>query len=135
MLLCQVIGNPQSVQDALFHITSRIRETIFPIKVPPPNFGPPHHMPPFSEMPPPMYRPRNPPMPSGHPPQVIPHGFDHSAVPSPPIDPQHSYFHGGGRGPPNMGGPPNMDRAPYPRGYEGPNSPRSWPPQVSHWPF
>ncbi|KAK4267706.1 hypothetical protein QN277_024451 [Acacia crassicarpa] len=125
--IVQVIGSPQSVQDALFHITSRIRETIFPIKVPPPNFGPPHHLPPFSEMPPPLYRPRNPPMPSGHPPQVgppPPHGIDHLALPSQPIDPQHSYFHGAGRG------PPTVDRIPYPRGYEGPNSPRSWNPQA-----
>lgn len=65
-------------------------------------------------------------MSSGHPSQVgHPHGIDHSAIPSQPIDPQHAYFHGMGRG------PPNMDRVPYPRGYEGPNSPRSWNPQVS----
>ncbi|XP_061364085.1 KH domain-containing protein HEN4 [Gastrolobium bilobum] len=119
----QVIGTLQSVQDALFHITSRIRETIFPIK-PPPNFSAPPHLPQFSEMPPPLYRPRNHLMSSGHPPpQVGPHGIDHSPIPSMPVD-QHPFTHSMGRG------MPNMDRVPYPRGYEGPNSPRSWNPQA-----
>nr|XP_027193515.1 uncharacterized protein LOC113788201 [Cicer arietinum] len=42
--------------------------------------------------------------------------------PGPPIavDHQHAFSHRIGRG------PPNMDRVPYPRGYEGPHSPRSW---------
>ncbi|KAI4329445.1 hypothetical protein L6164_021709 [Bauhinia variegata] len=121
----QVIGNLQSVQDALFHITSRIRETIFPIKTAPPNFSAPPHLPPFPEMPPPLFRPRNHLMSSGHPPQVgPPHGVDHSPIPSQSIDPQHTFLHGLGRG------PPNMDRVPYPHGYEGPNSPRSWNPQA-----
>ncbi|MED6218928.1 hypothetical protein PIB30_031157 [Stylosanthes scabra] len=120
----QVIGNLQSVQDALFQITSRIRETIFPMRTPP-NFSAPPHMPPFPDMPPPSFRPRNHLMPSGHPPPPVgpPHGIDHSAVPPPPPD-QHAFSHGMGCG------PPNMDRAPYPRGYEGPNSPRLWNPMV-----
>ncbi|KAJ1429222.1 K-like proteiny domain [Sesbania bispinosa] len=123
----QVTGSLQSVQDALFHITSRIRETIFPMKAPPPNFSAPPHLPPFPEMPPPLFRPRNHLMPSGHPPPQVglPHGIDHSAVPPMPVDHhQHAFLHGMGRG------PPNMDRAPYPRGYEGPNSPRSWNPMA-----
>nr|KYP44361.1 KH domain-containing protein At4g18375 family [Cajanus cajan] len=121
----QVIGSLQSVQDALFHITGRIRETIFPVRTPPPNFSaPPPHLPPFPEMPPPLFRPRNHLMSSGHPPPVgLPHGIDHSTVPPMPVDhQQHAFVHGMGRG------PPNMDRVPYPRGYEGPNSPRSWNP-------
>ncbi|XP_047168313.1 KH domain-containing protein HEN4 [Vigna umbellata] len=121
----QVIGSLQSVQDALFHITSRIRETIFPIRTPP-NFNAPPHLPPYPEMPPPLFRPRNHMMSSGHPPpspQVGHHGIDHSTVPPMPIDhQQHAFVHGMGRG------PPNMDRVPYPRGYEGPSSPRSWHP-------
>ncbi|XP_027344681.1 KH domain-containing protein HEN4 [Abrus precatorius] len=119
----QVIGSLQSVQDALFHITSRIRETIFPVRTPP-NFSAPPHLPPFPEMPPPLFRPRNHLMSSGHPPPPVgpPHGIDHSTVPPMPVDHQHAFLHGMGRG------PPNMDRVPYPRGYEGPNSPRSWNP-------
>ncbi|KAL5072309.1 hypothetical protein RYX36_011293 [Vicia faba] len=125
--LVQVIGTLQSVQDALFHITSRIRETIFPMKNTPSNFSAPPHVPPFPETPPPLHMPRNHMMPSGHapppPPHVgLPHGIDHPAGPPMPVDHhrQHAYSHGMGRG------PPNMDRVPYPHGYEGPNSPRSW---------
>ncbi|KAL2321471.1 hypothetical protein Fmac_025850 [Flemingia macrophylla] len=122
----QVIGSLQSVQDALFHITSRIRETIFPLRTPPPNFSaPPPHLPPFPEIPPPLFRPRNHLISSGHPPPPVglAHGIDHSTIPPMPVDhQQHAFVHGMGRG------PPNMDRVPYPRGYEGPNSPRSWNP-------
>ncbi|KAK7255063.1 hypothetical protein RIF29_28465 [Crotalaria pallida] len=136
----QVIGNLQSVQEALFHITSRIRETIFPVMAPPPNFSgppPPHLPPPFPEMPPPLFRPGNHLMPSGHPPPPPPpppplpppphvgppHGIDHPGVPPLPVDHhQHAFSHGTGHG------PPSMDRVPYPRGYEDPNSPRSWNP-------
>ncbi|XP_019448426.1 PREDICTED: KH domain-containing protein HEN4-like [Lupinus angustifolius] len=130
----QVMGNLQSVQDALFHITSRIRETVFPMMALPPNFsGPPP--PPFPEMPPPpLFRPGNHLMSSGHPPPPPPHyvgpphGIDHSGVPSLPVDHHHqrAFSHGVGHGPP----PPNMDRVPYPRGYEDSNSPRSWNPQA-----
>ncbi|XP_004507020.1 KH domain-containing protein HEN4 [Cicer arietinum] len=115
----QVIGTLHSVQDALFHITGRIRETIFPIKTPPPNFS----VPPFPETPPPLFRPRNHMMSSGPPPPPHvgpPHGIDHPPGPPIPVDHQHAFSHGIGRG------PPNMDRVPYPRGYEGPHSPRSW---------
>lgn len=92
----------------------------------PPNFIAPPHVPPFPETPPPLHRPRNHMMPSGHPPPPPPHGIDHPAGPAMPVDHhQHAYSHGMGRG------PPNMDRVPYPHGYEGSNSPRSWNPQVS----
>lgn len=78
-------------------------------------------------MPPPLFRPRNHLMSSGHPPPPqVGHPHDHSTVPPMPVDhQQHAFVHGMGRG------PPNMDRVPYPRGYEGPNSPRSWNPLVS----
>ncbi|KAF1865821.1 hypothetical protein Lal_00021822 [Lupinus albus] len=133
----QVMGNLQSVQDALFHITSRIRETVFPVMALPPNFSgppPPHLPPPFPEMPPPhLFRPGNHLLSSGHPPPPPPppyigppRGIDHSGVPSLPADHhhQHSFSHGMGHGPP----PRSMDRVPYPRGYEDSNSPRSWNP-------
>jgi poly(rC)-binding protein 2/3/4 len=129
------------VQDALFHITSRIRESIFPMRNTPPNFSAPPHMPPFPETSPPLHRPRNHMMPSGHPhpppphvgppppphvgPPMLPHGIDHPAGPPMHVDHPHAFSHGMGRG------PPNMDRVPYPHGYEGPISPRSWNPQVS----
>ncbi|XP_058777931.1 KH domain-containing protein HEN4-like isoform X4 [Vicia villosa] len=93
------------------------------------NTSPNFSVPPFPETPPPLHRPRNHMMPSGHPPPPphvgLPHGIDHPAGPAMPVDHhQHAYSHGMGRG------PPNMDRVPYPHGYEGPNSPRSWNPQA-----
>ncbi|XP_018820408.1 KH domain-containing protein HEN4 isoform X3 [Juglans regia] len=54
----QVIGSFQSVQDALFHITSRLRETILPMNPLSPNFGAPPYLPRFPEMPP-FFRPRH----------------------------------------------------------------------------
>ncbi|WJX42690.1 hypothetical protein P8452_29892 [Trifolium repens] len=136
----QVIGTLHTVQDALFHITSRIRESIFPMRNTPPNFSAPPHMPPFPETSPTLHRPRNHMMPSGHPhpppphvgppppphagPPMLPHGIDHPAGPPMHVDHPHAFSHGMGRG------PPNMDRVSYPHGYEGPISPRSWNPQV-----
>ncbi|XP_075664057.1 KH domain-containing protein HEN4 [Castanea sativa] len=133
----QVIGNMQSVQDALFHITGRLRETIFPMKPPPPNFSAPPYMSPFPEMPPPLFRPRhNPASPGSYPSPVgHPHGVDRSAIPSQPLDHQPTFSHGMDRS-----GPSNMDRVPYPYGSERPghgptfdrpsSSPRSWNPQA-----
>nr|XP_023918162.1 KH domain-containing protein HEN4-like [Quercus suber] len=133
----QVIGNMQSVQDALFHITGRLRETIFPMKPPPPNFSAPPYLSPFPEMPPPLFRPRhNPASPGSYPSPVgHPHGADRSAIPSQPLDHQSTFSHGMDRS-----GPSNMDRVPYPYGSERPghgptfdrpsSSPRSWNPQA-----
>lgn len=127
----------QSVQDALFHITGRLRETIFPMKPPPPNFSAPPYMSPFPEMPPPLFRPRhNPASPGSYPSPVgHPHGVDRSAIPSQPLDHQPTFSHGMDRS-----GPSNVDRVPYPYGSERPghgptfdrpsSSPRSWNPQV-----
>ncbi|KAK2651846.1 hypothetical protein Ddye_011702 [Dipteronia dyeriana] len=128
----QVIGNLHSVQDALFHITSRLRETIFPMKPPFPNNVPPY-MPPFPEMPPPPFRPRhNPASPGSYPSPVAPfHNIDR--VPSQPLDHQPAFSHGMDR----MG--PNLDRVPHPYDserhghgpmYDRPPSPRSWTPQA-----
>ncbi|KAI3803284.1 hypothetical protein L1987_31434 [Smallanthus sonchifolius] len=52
----QVIGSLQSVQDALFQITGRLRETFFPMK---PYFSNGYMGPPHLEMPPPSFRPRH----------------------------------------------------------------------------
>lgn len=139
-ILLQVIGNYHSVQDALFHITSRLRETIFPMKRPGPNNG--HsYLPPFPEMPPPPFRPRhNPASPGSYPSPVGPfHSMDRGMGPSQPFDHQAAFSHGMD---PMV--PPNSDRIPFPYGSERPGhgptfdrppSPRSWTPQVSAWCF
>ncbi|KAH9716187.1 hypothetical protein KPL71_021370 [Citrus sinensis] len=132
--IVQVIGNYHSVQDALFHITSRLRETIFPMKRPGPNNG--HsYLPPFPEMPPPPFRPRhNPASPGSYPSPVGPfHSMDRGMGPSQPFDHQAAFSHGMD---PMV--PPNSDRIPFPYGSERPGhgptfdrppSPRSWTPQ------
>ncbi|KAF5464635.1 hypothetical protein F2P56_014697 [Juglans regia] len=132
----QVIGSFQSVQDALFHITSRLRETILPMNPLSPNFGAPPYLPRFPEMPP-FFRPRhNPASPRNYPSPVgHSHGHDRSAFPSQPPDYPSSFSHGTDRS-----GPSNMDRVPYPCGSERPghcstldrpsSSPRTWNPQT-----
>ncbi|KAE9468053.1 hypothetical protein C3L33_00038, partial [Rhododendron williamsianum] len=55
----QVIGSLQSVQDALFRITSRLRQTIFAVKPHHPGVSGSQYLPPYSEMPPPMFRSRH----------------------------------------------------------------------------
>ncbi|KAL5756807.1 hypothetical protein ACOSP7_021238 [Xanthoceras sorbifolium] len=128
----QVIGNLHSVQDALFHITGRLRETIFPMKPPFIN-SVPSYLPPFPEMPPPPFRPRhNPASPGSYPSPVAPF-YNMDRVPSQPLDHQPAFSHGMDR----MG--PNLDRVPHPYGserhehgpmYDRPPSPRSWTPQA-----
>ncbi|KAG6620437.1 hypothetical protein I3842_Q069400 [Carya illinoinensis] len=132
----QVIGSFQSVQDALFHITSRLRETILPMNPLSPNFGAPPYLPRFPEMPP-FFRPRhNPASPRNYPSPVgHSHGHDRSAIPSQPPDYPSSFSHGTDRS-----GPSNGDRVPYPCGSERPghcssfdrpsSSPRPWNPQT-----
>ncbi|KAJ7952054.1 KH domain-containing protein [Quillaja saponaria] len=116
----QVIGSFQSVQDALFHITSRLRETIFPMKPLHPNFSVPH-LSPFPEMPSPFFRTRHHPASPGHYPSQVghPHGIDRSAIHS-QLDHQPAVSPGMNRG------PPNVDRS---CSYDRPASPRSWTPQ------
>lgn len=133
--LVQVIGSLQSVQDALFRITSRIRETIFPLKPSMSNVNGMSYMSSFPEIPPPLFRPRHDPAsPGRYSPVRLPHGMDRSAVPSHPLEHQSSFSHGMDRL-----GPSNLDRAPYPYGGERPghgppfdrsSSPRMWTPQV-----
>ncbi|XP_041025352.1 KH domain-containing protein HEN4 isoform X2 [Juglans microcarpa x Juglans regia] len=132
----QVIGSFQSVQDALFHITSRLRETILPMNPLSPNLGAPPYLPRFPEMPP-FFRPRhNPASPRNYPSPVgHSHGHDRSAFPSQAPDYPSSFSHGTDRS-----GPSNMDRVPYPCGSERPghcstfdrpsSSPRPWNPQT-----
>ncbi|KAJ4962453.1 hypothetical protein NE237_022392 [Protea cynaroides] len=131
----QVIGSLQSVQDALFYITSRLRETIFPIKPPLPSVGAAY----FSagmETPPPMFRSRHDPSSPGHYPSTLglSHALDRPTVSSQPIDRQPTLSHGM-----DHSGIVNLDRIPYPYGSErsghGPSfdrssSPRSWPSQL-----
>ncbi|KAJ9537566.1 hypothetical protein OSB04_030299 [Centaurea solstitialis] len=97
----QVIGSIQSVQDALFQITGRLRETMFPVKYFS-NAGGPNYMAPYPEMPPPSFRPRHDPAsspgypspgqgpPFDHPPPFF-HGVDH---PRPPYFERNSYPYG-----------------------------------------
>ncbi|GMI77437.1 hypothetical protein like AT1G51580 [Hibiscus trionum] len=133
----QVSGSLQSVQDALFHITGRLRESIFPMKPPFPGVNPPPYLPPFPEMPPPSFRPRhNHASPCPYPSPGGPfHGMDPSAGPTQPLDHQPPFSHGM-----DHLGPSNLDRAPYPYGgdrhghgpmFDRPSSPGSWTPQAA----
>ncbi|XVE89263.1 hypothetical protein DITRI_Ditri19aG0189000 [Diplodiscus trichospermus] len=133
----QVVGSLQSVQDALFHITGRLRESMFPIKPPFPGINPPPYLPPFQEMPPPPFRPRhNPASPGPYPSPGGPfHGIVPSVVPSQPLDHQPTFSHGM-----DHFGPANIDRGPYPFGgdrhghgpmFDRPSSPGSWTTQAA----
>ncbi|MCL7038335.1 hypothetical protein MKW94_004269, partial [Papaver nudicaule] len=131
-VVVQVIGSLQSVQDALFQITGRLRETYFPTKLPYPNIGAPPYMPGPVDPPVPMFRPRHEPPSPGHYPHI---GYpnEHPTGPAqhmdhPPV-PMHGMDHPG---------VPNMDHGPYSysnneRPAYGPTfdtpSPRSWPQQ------
>ncbi|XP_031388035.1 KH domain-containing protein HEN4 isoform X2 [Punica granatum] len=123
----QVMGNVQVVEDALFHITSRIREYMLP-KPPHSGFAGPPYKPPFSDMPPPHFRPRhNPHSPGPYPPPPpgsIPHGVD-GPIPPRPLDHQPPFPRppGGNFGSDGPGyGPPPFDRPPSPRMW-GPQQP------------
>ncbi|KAI6689760.1 hypothetical protein NL676_026588 [Syzygium grande] len=127
----QVVGNLHSVQDALFHITGRIRETIFPMKSPRSNFVAPPHLPPFNEMPPPFSRPRHNPQSPGRYPRSPgryphPHGMDRPIPPPPPFDLQPPFPHGLDRSIPH---PYGGDRPAYGPPFDRPPSPRMWNPQ------
>lgn len=75
----QVIGSLQCVQDALFQITGRLRETIFPMK----SYYSNAYMGPYPEMPPPSFRPWHDPASASsligpfEPPPPFLHGVDH----------------------------------------------------------
>ncbi|MCE3050685.1 hypothetical protein HAX54_047885 [Datura stramonium] len=93
----QVIGSMQSVQDALFQLTCRLRDAMFPVKPHVANIAPPH-FPSYSEIPSPSFRPRHDPAsPSYH----SPVGYPHDRAP---------YFYGYER----QGHVPFFDRPPSP---------------------
>ncbi|GMQ07829.1 hypothetical protein CsSME_00051855 [Camellia sinensis var. sinensis] len=133
----QIIGSLQSVQDALFQITSRLRETIFPFRPHPPNASGSSYLPSYPDMMPPPFRPRHDPASPGPYPSPVglPRGVDRDrvAIPSQHHDPQpfsHSRDHVG---------PTYFDRAPYHYGSERPghgplfdrqSPPRGWIPQA-----
>ncbi|XP_010550823.1 PREDICTED: KH domain-containing protein HEN4 [Tarenaya hassleriana] len=52
--IVQVVGNVKTVQDALFQITSRLREAMFPVRPSFPGMGGPPFLAPFPEVPPPF---------------------------------------------------------------------------------
>ncbi|KVH92905.1 K Homology domain-containing protein [Cynara cardunculus var. scolymus] len=109
----QVIGSLQSVQDALFQITGRLRETMFPMKYFS-NVNGPAYMAPYPEMPPPSFRPRHDPASSPGYPSPIGHSHnpDRVAGQGPPFDPTPLYFHG------DHPRPTYFDRNSYPYGNE-----------------
>ncbi|KAK6915184.1 K Homology domain, type 1, partial [Dillenia turbinata] len=126
----QVIGSSQCVQDALFHITSRLRETIFPMKPPLPNVNGPPYIHPFPEMPPPMFRPRHDPSSPSHYPSPVGHPRGIDCITGQPVDNQPPFPHGI-----ECFGPSNSNRGPYPYRsersahgpyYDNPSSPRMW---------
>ncbi|XP_019196873.1 PREDICTED: KH domain-containing protein HEN4 [Ipomoea nil] len=80
----QVIGSLQSVQDVLFQVTSRLRETVFTLR---PKFPTATSLPHRPEMLPPAYRARHEPAsPAYHPPPSIPRGVDHGFAPRRPFE-------------------------------------------------
>ncbi|KAF6141806.1 hypothetical protein GIB67_031873 [Kingdonia uniflora] len=122
--LSLIIGSLKSVQDALFHITSRLRETIFPMKVSHPSNGPTN----------PMFRPRyDPSSPATYPSPIGFHNSDPLAGCTQQIDREPPFFHGV-----DHSGVTNLDQPPYHYGrnrsghglpFDQTPSPRSWPPQ------
>ncbi|XP_016509652.2 RNA-binding KH domain-containing protein RCF3 isoform X1 [Nicotiana tabacum] len=93
----QVIGSMHSVQDALFQITCRLRDTMFPMKPHISNIAP-SHFPSYSEIPSPSFRPRHDP---ASPSYRSPAGYPHDRAP---------HFHGYER----QGHVPFFDRPPSP---------------------
>ncbi|XP_042498266.1 KH domain-containing protein HEN4 [Macadamia integrifolia] len=132
----QVIGSLQSVQDALFHITSRLRETIFPMKPPLPSVGAAYFSAAMETPPPPVFRSRHELSSPGHYPSTIglSHALDRPVVPSQPMDRQPTLSHGM-----DHTGIANLERIPFPYSsersgagpsFDRPSSPRSWPSQL-----
>ncbi|XP_068642545.1 KH domain-containing protein HEN4 [Aristolochia californica] len=124
----QVNGTMQSVQDALFHITSRLRESILPIR---PNVGGGQYMSVGPETPPFLFRARHEPTSPRH----LPPSMGHPHGPR-LMDRQPSLSRGM-----DHVGLANVDRGPHSFSserpgpgptYDRPSSPRSWaPPAVS----
>lgn len=97
MLCSQVIGSLPCVQDALFQITGRLRETFYPVKPYHSNvMGAPH-----MEMPPPSFKPRHDPASSPvgpfEPPPPFLHGVDHHHHHHHHLRPNYPYSYGNER--------------------------------------
>lgn len=106
----QIIGSLQSVQDSLFQITSRLRETIIPFK---PPFAS-SHMPPHRDMPPPFLRSIHDPSSPGYSsPRGFPRGTDHVGIPGKPVEPWPALSRSVDRH-----GPTYPDHVPYTYGSE-----------------
>lgn len=119
------------MQDSLFQITNRLRETIFPFK---PPFAP-SHMPPHRDMPPPFLRPIHDPSSPGYSsPRGFPRGTDHVGIPGKPVEPWPALSRSVDRH-----GPTYQDHVPYPYGRERrghgqrPSSPGRWTSEVGEW--
>lgn len=131
----QVIGNLQSVQDALFQITSRLREVMFPR---------PHlshvsgssYMSAYPELPSPSFRPRHDQASPGHyhSPVGLPHGYGYDSRSAGPGQDPPAFSHGTDR----CSGANieqdrhryGADRASYGPPFERPHSPGAWHPQA-----
>lgn len=128
----QVIGSMHSVQDALFQITCRLRDTMFPMKPHISNIAP-SHFPSYSEIPSPSFRPRHDPAsPSYRSPAGYPHGMEHTGISSKLYELLAAFSH-------YLDHNVYSDRAPHFHGYERqghvpffdrPPSPGRWGPQV-----
>ncbi|XP_058068129.1 KH domain-containing protein HEN4 isoform X1 [Magnolia sinica] len=132
----QVNGSLQSVQDALFHITSRLREMVFPMKTHP-SVGLGEYLSAASELPPIIFRQRHELISPGRYPSLRPHGLDRSTSLPHTMDRQPAPSHGID----HLGGHANVDRVPYHYGgersgygpaFDHPSPPRSWAPQSTN---
>ncbi|MQL85911.1 hypothetical protein Taro_018437 [Colocasia esculenta] len=120
----QITGSFQSVQDALLHITGRIRETIFPLKSP--SIGTNQYISAAHDVSA-LSRSRNElTSPSGYSSSGMSHGLDRYGGPTQNPDWQPPLSH-------NLDpmGPPAADRVPYSRGselfsFDHSSSPRPW---------
>lgn len=131
--ILQVIGSVQSVQDALFQITSRLREIIFPPKQHVSHVSSSPYFSAYQELPSPSFRPRHDQTSPGHyhSPAEMPHTYDNRST---------------GQGQAHLSFPHDMDRTDgangenerhhygsdraYGLSFERPSSPKTWHPQV-----
>ncbi|GAB4849951.1 hypothetical protein Ancab_029251 [Ancistrocladus abbreviatus] len=122
----QIIGSLQSVHDALFQVTCRLREIIFPSRPSFYNVSGSAYLPSFPEIPSPLFRPRHDSPSPGHYPSPIglPHGFDNFSA-GPVQSHQPAFAHGMDR----IGAAKSDNNHPY--GNDRPTSPRTWNPQVA----
>ncbi|XP_021720323.1 KH domain-containing protein HEN4-like [Chenopodium quinoa] len=133
----QVIGSLQSVQDALFQITSRLRDVLFPPKQHLSHVSSSPYFTTYQELPSPSFRPRHDQASPGHyhSPVGLPHAYDnrsagqgqaHSSFPhemdrvdGPSGEHDHHQY--------------GSDRASYGLSFEKPASPKVWHPQAADY--